>query len=206
MDPLEFARAYGNLRTSSSEEVIPAGVWAEVLAPVEPAGGLVFGIDASPRETSKTVFGSITVVDVEGRAELGHYGAGTAWLAPRAIELAKANRAPVAVNANGPAGSLVPELERAGVQVIKVDGADFVKACGAFYDAVADGTIAVRNNVLADQLEIARAAARKRPVGDAWVWARKDTTADISAFVALTVAWWARSNLPKTAKQFGILL
>jgi hypothetical protein len=41
------------------------------------------------------------------------------------------------------------------------------------------------------QLADAVRGARTRPLGDAWAWARKISTADISPLVTVTLALWA---------------
>jgi hypothetical protein len=75
--------------------------------------------------------------------------------------------------------------------VIPVGGGDLTRACGLFFDAVAEGHIQIRTDGRLDQ---AVAAAKRRPSGDAWVWARKTSSADISPLVAVTVAYWQQAQ------------
>lgn len=186
----EFRRAYLNQWTEAHERVIPQAAWEAICADVAPTSGLAFGVDINPERS----FSSIAVVDSSGIGELGNYGAGTAWVVDRTVELAKRHRAPVAVDTAGPAGTLIPELENAGVTVIKVGGRDFAHACASLYDAVADQKIRVRDaQPMFEPLDHAVAVACRRPLGDAWAFARRNTSSDISPLVALTLAHWAQT-------------
>ncbi|WP_234899929.1 hypothetical protein [Streptomyces filamentosus] len=92
------------------------------------------------------------------------------------------------VDAGGPAGSLIPELEEAlGVEVVKPKPREIAMATGQFYDAVADQSI---SHLDPPPLAVALAGAQKRPLGDAWAWARRGVGVDISPLVAVTLARW----------------
>jgi hypothetical protein len=78
------------------------------------------------------------------------------------------------------------------VDVVDVTGREFAQACGAFYDDVVEGRARIRRH---DSLDAAVAGAKKRTVGDAWAWARKDTSVDVSPLVAVTIARWAAMHV-----------
>lgn len=182
----EFRRAFLNQRTASDERVIPQDVWDQVCSPsVIPEGRVVFAFDCNPERSS----GSVAVADQDGNIELmPDADRGTGWIVPRVLQLTTKWNAPAAVDPAGPAGAFIPELESAGVEIIPLGSGEFVKACGVFYDAV----LQQQMQVLKDgRLDAALAAAKKRPVGDAWAWTRKSSTADISPIVAATVAYFA---------------
>ncbi len=63
----------------------------------------------------------------------------------------------------------------------------YAQACGQFYDAVA-----ARELVHLDQAPLASAlaGARKRDLGEAWAWARRGVSVDISPLVTVTLAKW----------------
>jgi hypothetical protein len=69
---------------------------------------------------------------------------------------------------------------------VTVNASEMARACGALYDAVMD-TKSLRHLGQPD-LDAALAGARKRDLGDAWAWHRKDSTVDISPLVAVTLA------------------
>jgi hypothetical protein len=181
MEPTEIARAYGNIRQSTGDgRIIPDQAWQAVCSDqASPDGRLSFGVDVSPDRQ----WGSIAVAG-GGVLELVECRPGAGWLVDRCREIGAAWAGPMfAVDSRSAAASLIPELERAGLRVEKVSR--MADACGAFFDAVADRTVTVRHD---PRLDDAVASAQRRPVGDAWVWGRKET--DISPLVAATLALW----------------
>lgn len=187
----DFRRAMLNQRTASDERIIPQEAWDAVADPqAQPDGQVTFAVDCNPELSSA----SIAAADPRGNCELIHHDRGTGWLVPRAVALAQKWGAAIAIDPTGPAGAFILPLEQAGVRVIPVGGQEFTKACGSFFTAVGDQDVKIRPH---EDLNAAVAAAKKRPVGDAWVWARKTTLLDISPLVAVTLALHcARSVTP----------
>lgn len=109
------------------------------------------------------------------------------WLAERAAQW----RVPVAVDRNGPAGSLVTALESRNVNVVGYTPADVAKAAGVLHDRVVDGSVAIRQEPVLDQ---ALAGSKRRPVSGAWAFGRRDMSTDISPLVALSIAVYAASQ------------
>jgi phage terminase large subunit-like protein len=107
-------------------------------------------------------------------------------LVERTAEVATRWRSPVVVDRGSPAGSMIPKLERRGVEVRLIGFPDLVRACGDFHDATVAGQVAHRGDY---RLTDAVAAATKRRAGDAWVWRRR-STGDISPLVSATLARW----------------
>lgn len=177
----EFRRAYMNLPSYSDERVIPADGWRAVCGDHTPDGDLVLAIDATPDLSSA----SLVAVDRHLRAELVDHRPGTGWLLARTVDVASRFGAPVVVDTRGPVGDLIEDLEAAEVDVVAYDTRQYAYACAGFYRSVVDGTVAVRSH---EALTEAVDGARKRQVGDAWVWARKGIDVDISPLVALTLA------------------
>jgi hypothetical protein len=193
MSESEFRRSFLNQRTVGMERVIPTALWTAVSrSNVTPAeSGLTFGLDVDPRREHA----SIVTIDNERRAELVEYRDGMAGLADRVAEVTSKWNAPVAVDVQGPAGSIVPDLELRGVQVVPYSGAEMPAACGRFYDAVADGGISIRSHPI---LDLAVGGARKRMVSDRWTWVRRDGYVDISPLVALTIAYDCSTNIARS--------
>jgi len=180
----EFRRAFLNQQTKAEDRVIPGANWAAVCADdVGPEGELVFSLDVNPERNAGAI-----VAASPGAAELVDHRGGTGWIVGRAVELTgRHGSARWLVDAVGPAGSLIPELERAGLTVQPVSPKEMVAACGQFYDAVMDGKIQIRHH---PKLDEAVAGAAKRSVGDAWAWTRKNASTDVSPLVALTLGLW----------------
>jgi hypothetical protein len=92
------------------------------------------------------------------------------------------------VDAGGPAGSLIADLEeRLGVEVVQPKAREVAAACGQLYDAVTEQTLSHLDQA---PLAAALAGAQRRPLGDAWAWARRIVSVDISPLVAVTLAKW----------------
>jgi hypothetical protein len=102
-----FRRSYLNQWVASNERVIPAEVWERSRTDVALGKALTFAVDVGPGR-----FASVAAVDSDGVGELLRYGAGTSWVTDYVAPIAKERRARVAINTTGPAGVLVPELER----------------------------------------------------------------------------------------------
>ena len=179
----EFRRSMLNQWTVSEERVIPAALWNDACSEtVAPEGRLCLGLDVNPERSAA----ALAVADEKHRGELVEFNEGVGWLTDRAEELAKRWNMAVVLDGYGPAASFAPELEARGVQVHTYTTRDMARACGVFYDAVADGVAKIRRN---DHLDLAAAAARKRTTGDTWIWGRRDSNEDVTPLVALTIAY-----------------
>lgn len=196
----EFRRAFGNIKTSADERVIPAPVWTKVCDDhASPGAPLTFAFDVNPERSA----GAIASAG-EGVAELIEHRFGVGWMADRAAELdARHGPATWLVDAGGPAGALIPEFERQRLKVRPIAGRELVSACGAFFDGVIDNKIQVRSH---EHLDDAVAAAAKRQVGDAWAWTRKSATADVSPLVAVTLALWGSADRPRSSNASFVAL
>jgi hypothetical protein len=94
----------------------------------------------------------------------------------------------VVIDPTGQAGSLIGELEDAGIEVLKPGARDAAAACGQFFEAATDsGTLRHRGDAA---LSAALGGAQSRPLSDAWAWARRAVTVDISPLVSVTLALW----------------
>jgi hypothetical protein len=195
----EFRRAFLNQWTTAEEAVLPAAVWNAVVHDdviVDLGAKPVLAIDADPGRGS----GSIAIADSHGNLELVEYrnGGSTAWIPDRVAELARQHRAPVVLDGTGPTQALVADLEAAHVRRISSYGrSEMATACGMFYVAVADERVAVAPHKALDD---AVAGARKRHVGDQWVWARRETGSDVSPLIAATLAFHKATNQPKASR------
>jgi len=103
----------------------------------------------------------------------------------RLAELSKKRNAPVVLDGASRAAALIPGLVAAGVKPVVYSTTDVVRACSGFMDKVDEGKL---HHLGQPELSIAVDAARRRKVGDAWAWHRRDTSVDISPLVAATLA------------------
>lgn len=189
----DFLRAYGNLwlPKTALDPVIDLDTWAHLFdrrsRAKDPVG---MSIDVSPDRSSAAI--GIAGARKDGRihVELADYRPSTRWV----VERVKAMRdtwkpCAIALDPSGPAGSLVPELEQAGIELMFIGSREMAAACGGFYDAAMTDQLRHLDQV---QLNAAIGGARKRPIGNAWGWARTDAAVDdICPLVAVTIARYA---------------
>lgn len=182
--------------------VIGERAWTVLLTdPPDPAGlkPVAFAVDVNPER-------SHAAIGVAGRmggllyVEVAAYGRGTDWVAAWLAERVGAwGPCAVVVDRNGPAGSLIADIEAAGVTVRTPSGNEVAQACGALYDAVVrppdapeDWAPRLRHPGQEELDDAVRRAARKDLGDGAWKWARTTSTADISPLVAVTLAAWGQ--------------
>lgn len=190
MEPGEFDRAYLNRWTSAAfASRIPDRSWAACLGDESPGTeGLVFAVDVSPDRS----LASLAVCD-GAVLELADRRQGTEWLVARCIALWDRYK-PLAfvVDGAGPASSLVPDLEAAGVRVETTGSRTYASACGRFYDAIVNRRV---QHTGQSELDAAVAGAATRKLGDAWAWSRSSSAIDITPLVACTLALWGATTL-----------
>jgi hypothetical protein len=130
----------------------------------------------------------------------------TGWMVERMVELVGVH-SPVAVVAasGGPAGALLPDMGKAGVEVTECGGADVVKACGLAFDDIVEHRWC---HIGQPVVNLAVAESAKRSVGDAWVFDRRGA-ADVSALSAVVLAaWGARTAVDELSvyEERGLLI
>lgn len=195
MEFTEFARERLGIGTYPAEggdlwSVIDEETWlgladqsSELLDPV------TFAIDVAPDRSMATIAAAGTRADGKGHIEIVDHDAGTGWVVGRIQELHKRWRPKaIGIDPGGPAGSLVASLESAGVELYKIATRDLAQACGGFYDAATSDGFRHRGQL---ELSAAVRGARKRGLGDAWAWSRRDASVNLSPLVAGTIAFHA---------------
>ncbi len=185
-------------------QVISQPLWAAALDPASQAGSpLAFAADVTPERS----YASIAVAGRRGdgklHVEVIDHRARTDWVVGRLLELAERWRpCALVVDAAGPAGSLIAPLEAAGVEVVKPTAREMGQACGQLYDAAVQGDL---RHLDQPPLQVALAGAQRRPLGDAWAWARKTSTVDISPLVAVTLAAWGHATRAHLGANYDVL-
>lgn len=198
MSPGDFLRAYANRWTRTADAVFAAHLWSACRAPAWPVpepGTVALAFDvAVDRSDAAIAAGWRATPDGPLRVDLVEHRPGGGWLAGRLAELATRWRAPVAADPFGPAGDIVDELRRAGVEIIEIKARDYAAACAAFLAAVTDGRL---QHPGSPGLDAAVAAAATRRLGDAWAWSRRSSAASISPLIAATLAGWTFDHRPE---------
>jgi hypothetical protein len=186
MPEQEFERAHLNRWTVAAETVISPSAWAGCHAPLELEGPLVFAFDVELDRSSSTIAAAGSTSSGRLGVEVIEQRPGTEWVLERLDELAE-RHGPVAIigNAAGPSKSLVEQAAGAGVAVEPYNSTGYVAACQVLFDLVSSGRLAHRGQA---PLDLAVAAAGRRPLGGSWVFGRAHPGAVISPLVAVTLA------------------
>lgn len=100
----------------------------------------------------------------------------------------------VCIAAGAAAESLVPDLTTARIPVETVPATDVTAACGLFYDLATTHKLA---HLGQETLTTALVGAKRRELENAWLYARRKSSADITPLYAVTIAAW----LAKAAAQ-----
>jgi len=179
--------------TSTSDVIIPPEAWAACVDAGSAVGGPVaFGVDVTPSREWSSVCVASRRDDGRLHVEVAAHGKGVSWVVPWLVErLAAHPNIGVVLDPSGPAGTLVPDLAAKQIDVLLTGARDMAQACGRFADAVLDEQLV---HIGQEQLDAAVAGARRRSLGDAWAWARRDTSVDLSPLVGVTLALWLLSR------------
>ncbi|MFE2041666.1 terminase [Streptomyces sp. NPDC059477] len=184
--------------TADTWQVIAEEAWralavgeVSAVAGARAAGPVALSIDMTPERSHAAICAAfpylggthVTVVD---------HRPGTGWILGRAKELhAKYSPRCWVIDPASPAASLIGDLEDEesglGIEVVKPKAREMAAACGQFYDATTTQSLTHFDDA---PLASALAGAQQRPLGDAWAWARRIVSVDISPLVAGTLAKW----------------
>jgi hypothetical protein len=177
----------GSWQSSASFAVIDPDRWLELADPdSKPARSRVaFAVDVAPDRKTAAVAVAGDRQDGRRHVELVDHRSGTGWVVERVVELVGRWGGTVGLDPSSPAGSLLTDFMQAKLEPALVGTREMTQACGAFFDMVVDGSVA---HLGQPKLNVAVDAGRKRTVGDAWAWHRRDASSDISPLVAVTLA------------------
>lgn len=192
-----FRRAYLNLWVPKPKDdevdwVIPEPTWLARLSPDSHITSRPsFAIDVSPlREWSSiAAAGTSTAggvqVEVTWDGETMDHRPGTDWVVARMTQIgARLGVRKVTIQSGQAAEALVPELEAAGFEVVKLNGPETAAACGSFHDLATSGRLA---HLGQSDLDAALACAKRLDRDGYWLWGRKKS-GDITPIVAATLA------------------
>lgn len=188
----------GMWASGSANSVFDLDVWQGLIASEVPKGPYALSIDVSGMMDRASVAvaaysgDSVQVQIIENRR-------GTGWIAELCADWQK-NKRPflgVFIDKQSAAAGLLTELRAKRIKIIPIGTQDITQACGMFINRVNNSTL-----LHADQsaLNDAVANARKRPVGDAFAWNKKNSEVDITPLVAATNAAYGLTlkRRPKT--------
>ncbi|HET6914873.1 MAG TPA: hypothetical protein VFH56_02170 [Acidimicrobiales bacterium] len=178
------------------------GLWAEAaLQSVFPAGSWENCGDSSSQIPGTPMFGLSVSVD-RTTATIGACGAredqilhleavanrrGTDWIVPDLAEITARNGGSVVIDPSSPAGSLIDDMQAAGVKVWTVTARDYAQACGWLFDAVQNKEV---RHLGQPELDEAVTGAQLRTLAGGFAWDLRKPLSDITPLVAVTLACW----------------
>jgi hypothetical protein len=178
----------------SSHQVIPIQLW-DALADDPAAEGarmvdpVCFAFDVTPDRSKSAIVAAGSRADGFTQLEVVDHRPGTAWVAARLADLTSRHEVvKVLCGGSSPAEALVKDCWDAGVQVEVVETGDHAIACSKFAALVDEREL---RHLGGEDLRSAVKGAGKRPLGDAWLWSRKNSTVNIAPLVAATLASWS---------------
>lgn len=134
-------------------------------------------------------------VEIENEdGQLYDYRPGVQWVVPRAVKLYRERKMKfIVIDPSTPAGDLIEQLEAQGVKVETVTPREMGQACGAFKSGIAPRGGEKPNIIHLAQapLTTAVASADIRPLGDLWLWDKKESAAEITPLTTATLALFA---------------
>jgi hypothetical protein len=186
--PEEFARERAGIAEEPNFEgtVVDLGVFDSLADPSSKiASSRCIAVDVSPERTWATIAAGGKRSDGLRHMEIVDRRAGTGWLVPELVRLSQTHGVTVILDPASPAGALVQDLKDQSVTVHEATTREVTQACGAFVDAVNNGTMRHLGGSL---IRSALVGAGKRTVSDAWAWSRASSSTDITPLVAGTLA------------------
>jgi hypothetical protein len=213
MSPEGFAREYLSVGDWPADDgeggAIPWSSWESCRDPrAAAAGSVAFAVAVSPDRARSCIVavgadgdrlaGEITGQQTEDGWVEDHRP-GTSWVPDRLVELRdKWSPCAITLAPGSPAGSLIPDLEAAGIEtspskrhtpgsLVLMTRQQEGQACGALFDDVVTGTLAHRGqSTLNDSVR----CAKWRPMAESRIWDSR-VAGDITPLQALTNARWA---------------
>lgn len=171
-----------------AEHVIPPDVWGRLVDYDSGAADpIALAVDIPP-DRSRTCIG-VAGWRADGRVhvEIVDDAPGTAWVVPRLLELVERwDPCALVMDGRSAATSLVPALAEHDLEVELTTARQMADAAGAFFDDATQDRLRHRGQA---ELDEAVAAARKRPLADAWAWDRRGST-PITPLVVTSLARW----------------
>lgn len=195
-----------------AKAAIASAVWKEREDPgSQIATRFAYGIEVDEGQTRAWIGVAGRRADKRRHVELITTNEGTEWVVEAAKAINRGKAAPWVIDALGPAASLVPALQEAGLDVRLVNGTEMARACGLFYATATtplpggDGTLEVDVPIAPEAamglhhlgqapLNVAVSVGRKQKKGSQWVWRR---TVEALPLIAVTLALYGSETRPK---------
>lgn len=189
LPPEEFARE----RLGWWEEPVgaaagmPLNLWEAAASRARPGGLLALAVDVTPDLAFASLARASQLRDGSILLDLVAHRRGTDWVAGEVAGLCGESPVPVVVDMGSAASVVNPDLLGVGIETLNPAARDVAQGCSALIDGMIRSVVWRATD---QHLDAAARAASRRPMGDAWAWSRRNSLADISPLVAITLALW----------------
>lgn len=196
MDDETFMRErLGMWSAEESARVIPLEDWDACADPnvvFNADDPVALAVDVSPARSVASIAAAGFDVDGKPWVDVIETRAGIPdWVVPRLVEIqSRQNVRAVVIDGLSPAASFIDLLKQKRVRPTVTSASNMAAASAGFYDAVMTGRLAHYNQ---PALNLAVAVARRRRIGEAWGWSRKQADSDITPLVSATLALFGLS-------------
>jgi hypothetical protein len=208
LSPSEFKRAFGNVLTTTDEELFPLEWWSETADPYQTHGGeVVLAYDVNYNPDGATIAAAFPTergwhIDIVAYEP----GESVLWILPELKRIAGSVKVQaVATAGGGPARSIHPEVEgwcdSKLVPFRSMSVQDMGAAAGLFYDGLRTRTL---SHGQSENLDVAVSRARSKDSGDLWRFDKKLTRVDVSPLVAASVALFAAQEVKAQERKPGL--
>lgn len=186
----EFRRAYLNQRQDRAAQqpwqVISEPQWGsceDTRSRIE--GPVSLALDVTPSRSMSSLAAAGLRADGIAHVEVIGNRPGTQWVfdwfTPERVREYRS----ITIDPVSAAGSMAGDLRRLGLQVNEISTRQMATACGKFFDLAVAGDL---RHIGQSPLSGAVAGAKRRKLGDAWAWHRREVSVDVSPLVACTLA------------------
>jgi phage terminase large subunit-like protein len=192
----DFRRAYLNQwvpkPVDQESSMIDATTWSKLVdSPDVPISSYpVFAVEMTKDQSMVSISSAGSTKAGKTRIEVAYHGSVFGAVDELARMVLEHEPTQVILDPKAPAGSLIADIRKAGINLTTVSAQEFAQACGGFFNMATDGTLShLSDPLLNGELE----AAKTKNLGDAWVWDRLKSP-DITCLVAATLAAWGISQ------------
>jgi hypothetical protein len=181
----------GRWSETVTEAVFDLAVWNALAAsPLpKPTGARALALDVTPDRRRACVAAAGALEGNRVLVEILEEREGLSWVVDEMAALMADRPDAVILDQAGQAHSLVPALQKVGIEPTITDLKTMVVACGEFYDLVTEGRLVHPSD---SALNAAVEGAHQRTVGDGqWAWTRRSTKVNVAPLVSATLACYA---------------
>lgn len=177
-----------NMADSAGWNIVPRDLWVQrAVAPGDLVGRGRAALSIGSWQAVASIAFAAQRSDGRVQVEVVRCESGTAWVIEACRNAFTDTGQPIIVDPKSPTVGMIQQLRDAGVEVQEISNGDYVSSCSGFQNAVINNKLVhLGDPVLMDALRV----AATRSFNETWVFSAKNSAADISPLMAVTLAAW----------------